>query len=95
MIHYFLNWMGPINNDWIEKNGECQASGRIDISNIPDEPFGLEYAVPPMHKEDWGKFSEWLRHHYTPEVWSYDELIQCFEDKQLKRKIRWLSNKKD
>jgi len=31
MISYSTNWMGPINRDWIAKNGDCWAAGRIDV----------------------------------------------------------------
>jgi len=65
--------------------------GRIDIRD--DSKYGYEgwdeYGVEPMHAEDWGMLSEWLDHHITPELWTYEDLIDTFEKKHLKRKIRW------
>ena len=88
MVTYFLNWMGPINLRWIEKHGDQWAVGRIDVSD--DTPFGTEYSVPPMHVEDWGELWQWLDHHKTPVVWSFQELIETFEKKRLGRSIRWM-----
>jgi hypothetical protein len=66
-------------------------AGRIDIRD--DSKYGYdgwdEYGVSPMHAEDWGALSDWLDHHVTPELWTYEELIDTFEKKCLKRKIRW------
>lgn len=68
------------------------AGGRIDIRGLdPEEYWGgcHEYGLPIMHAEDWGALSHWLDHHKTTELWTYDELIDTFEKKCLKRKIRW------
>lgn len=68
------------------------SGGRIDIYGVdPTEYYGgrHEYGLPVMHSEDWGALSHWLYHHETPELWTYDELIDTFERKCLKRKIRW------
>jgi hypothetical protein len=78
--------MGPINSDWIKENGEHWAAGRIDVSGSDEE---VTYRLSPMHCEDWGALSHWLDHHVTPELWTYEELIDTFEKKCLKRKIRW------
>jgi hypothetical protein len=45
MIDYFLNWMGPINEAWIEENGNDWSSGRIDVDGIAGEPFGTIYRL--------------------------------------------------
>ena len=88
-VQYRTNWMGPINSDWIAKHGDHWAAGRIDIYGVPNEHYPIEYGLPPMHVEDWGALSHWLDHHVTSELWTYEELIDTFEKKYLKRKIRW------
>lgn len=68
------------------------SGGRIDVYGVdPVEYYSgrLEYSLSPMHSEDWGALSHWLDHHKTSELWTYDELIDTFEKKCLKRKIRW------
>ena len=94
MISYSTNWMGPINQKWIEEYGDCWAAGRIDIYGVPGEDYPLEYGLSPMHKEDWGMLSHWLDHHITLELWTLEELLETFEKKFLKRKIRWAPEKR-
>lgn len=81
MINYWLLWMGPINKDWIDKNGSCWCAGRIEASwsEGEDNPYGIEYAVPPMHCNDWKEFSTWLMHHQTEEVETLQMLCWRFE----------------
>ena len=64
------------------------SGGRIDIRGVPDEPWGLEYSLPPMHGEDWNDFSDWLEDLTTEELLSYDALIEQYE-KDSGTKIRW------
>lgn len=77
MIDYFLNCMGPVNQDWITKYGEHWSAGRIDVHD--DTPFGIEYPVPPMRSEDWKAFGSWLYEMQTEEVWSYEKLLEHFQ----------------
>ena len=86
--------MGPINQKWIEEHGDCWSAGRIDIYGVPGEVYPLEYGLPPMHKEDWGMLSDWLDNLETHELWTLEELLETFEKKFLKRKIRWASEKR-
>ena len=41
MIDYSTNWMGPLNQEWLLKNGSNWAGGRIDIRGEPDNHFGI------------------------------------------------------
>lgn len=93
MVTYSTNWMGPINQKWIEEHGDCWSAGRIDIYGVPDEPWGLEYDLPIMHTEDWYDFSGWLDDFKTHELWSFDDIIAQYEQDRGK-KIRWWKNGK-
>lgn len=81
--------MGPINHDWIAKNGAEWAAGRIDVSGT-EEFWGTEIGVPPMHYEDWRRFSDWLWDFQTRKVYSLDELVEEFEVENPK--ITWFKN---
>ena len=99
MITYSTNWMGPINLKWYRERGLLEegsvepttyySAGRIDIRGVPDEPWGLEYGVNPMHSEDWNKLQEWLDTVKSEELIPYDTLIQSFEE-HYGKKIRWM-----
>ena len=88
MVTYSTNWMGPINQQWIEEHGDFWSAGRIDISGVLDEPWGLEYGVAPMHTEDWNALTDWMWDLTTDHVIGYNELIAMFEE-QYGKKIRW------
>ena len=64
------------------------SGGRIDIRGVPDEPWGLEYGVAPMHGEDWNALSDYLWDLTTEELLPYDTLIEQFET-HYGKKIRW------
>jgi len=64
------------------------SAGRIDIRGVPDEPWGLEYSLPPMHGEDWNDFSSWLEDLTTFELWEYEDIIDQYEEDRG-TKIRW------
>ena len=80
--------MGPINQKWIEENGDCWSSGRIDIYGVPGEDYPLEYGLPAMHVEDWHDFSGWLDDFETHELWEFDDIIAQYEQER-DTKIRW------
>ena len=99
MITYSTNWMGPISIDWyrdrglLHESGEVTtyfSAGRIDIRDDTKQGYDgwHEYALPPMHGEDWNAFSEWLDTLCTEELWPYDKLISEFED-FYGMSIRW------
>jgi len=50
------------------------AAGRIDIRDSSKQGYDGwdEYAVAPMHGEDWGLLSDWLWNLTTTEVWDYE-----------------------
>ena len=99
MITYSTNWMGPINLKWYRERGLLEegsvepttyySAGRIDIRGVPDEPWGLEYGIGPMHGEDWNRFSDWLDTVESEELIPYDTLIKSFEE-YYGKKIRWM-----
>lgn len=64
--------------------------GRIDIRD--DSKYGYdgwdEYSVAPMHAEDWGALSAFLDNLETEELWTYEEVINTFEE-YCGREIRW------
>jgi len=86
MLRYSTNWMGPINSDWIQKNGNRWAGGRIDVYGGGDYPD--EIGLPIMHADDYGHFSEWLDSFTSIDMWTLEELVHLFE-KQTKATIRW------
>ena len=71
MIDYSTNWMGPINAKWI--------GGRIDIRNVPDEPYGLEFSLPLIDEKDFGFLQDFLDDYETQEVVTFEKLIQDAE----------------
>jgi len=64
------------------------AGGRIDIYGVPGEHYPLEYAISPMHGEDWNDFSGWLDDFETEDLWELDDLVEQYEQ-DSSRKIRW------
>ena len=88
MITYSTNWMGPVNQKWIEEHGDCWSGGRLDIYGVPGEDYPLEYSLSPMHKEDWEAFTYWLEEMQTEELWSLEKLVEHFQYWHGK-KIRW------
>ena len=101
-VTYSTNWMGPINLKWYRERGLLEegsvepttyySGGRIDIRGVPDEPWGLEYGVAPMHGEDWNALGDWLWDFKSEELIPYDELIAMFE-KDYGKKVRWWEDK--
>ena len=61
--------------------------GRIDVHNVPNEPYGDEINVPPMLSTDWALFSNWLDGVQTASVWSLKDLVTAYE--QHNPKITW------
>ena len=88
MIHYHTNWMGPINENWIAKHGTGWSAGRIDIWGVPDEPWGVEYSLPPMRTEDWNDFGDWLDRFCSEELLTFEQIIETYEE-NTETKIRW------
>jgi len=66
--------------------------GRIDVYNVPDEPYGDEISVPPMLSTDWRLFSNWLDDVETMSVWTLQDLVTAYE--QHNPKITWADNDK-
>lgn len=86
MIHYSTNWMGPINKDWIEENGDDWAAGRIDVFGDYIEP--TEIGLHVMKTEDWRRFTAWLDKFSTVErVWTLVEIVKEYET--TNPKITW------
>lgn len=68
----------------------CWSAGRIDIRDDTKEGYNgwVEYSVPPMLSESWGKLSDWLDNLETPEVLGFYRLIEMFE-MQTRHNIVW------
>lgn len=90
MISYSLNWMGPINKDWLNSYGDCWSAGRIDIRDDSKQGYDGwdEYAIPPMRNEDWNDLGDYLWDLETTHLLTKEELIASFE-KVIGRKVRW------
>lgn len=78
MITYFLNRMGPVNSEFIKKYGDDWAMGRIDIMDVPDEPYGLEHAMDAIKEDEWYDLSEWLWNLETKEVWNKKQILDRY-----------------
>tara|TARA_B100002049_G_C16084434_1_gene378650 strand:+ start:2502 stop:3107 length:606 start_codon:yes stop_codon:yes gene_type:complete len=87
-VSYFANWMGPLNQSWIDKNGQDWALGRIDISGVPSHPFGIELPLPTMRSGQFADFARFLNQMTTDEALPLDTLIRRFEEKYAA--IEWL-----
>jgi hypothetical protein len=57
--------------------------GRIDVHNVPDEPYGDEINVPPMLSTDWAMFSNWLDTVKTMSTWTLADLIVAYQQHNL------------
>jgi len=53
--------------------------GRIDVHNVPNEPYGDEISVPPMLSTDWAMFGNWLDTVQTMSVWTLADLVTAYE----------------
>jgi hypothetical protein len=88
VISYSTNWMGPINQEFINEYGSHWSGGRIDIYDVPGEDYPIEYSLPLMRTEDWNDFGDWLESFQTHELWEFDDIIKLYESASG-RKIRW------
>jgi len=61
--------------------------GRIDVHNVPNEPYGDEINVPPMLSTDWAMFGNWLDETQTMSTWTLQDLVTAYE--QHNTKITW------
>lgn len=91
-VRYRLNWMGPINGDWIKTNGHGWAAGRIDTDY--GYPYPAEIGVGTMKAEDWNNLREWLRTYKTFGLQTLDVIVGDFES-QTGHKITWFSETKE
>ena len=66
------------------------SAGRIDIRDDSKEGYDgwHEYAVDPMHGEDWNALGDYLWDLQTEELLPYNTLIEQFEE-HYGKKIRW------
>lgn len=88
--NYSTNFMGPINQEWIQENGDYWSAGRIDVHR-GDEDY--EWSLPLMHTEDYTGFSEWIYSLTTEYLWSLEEITSLFEW-ETNTKIRWFETPK-
>lgn len=67
------------------------SAGRIDIRDSSKEGYDGwdEYAVSPMHAEDWHHLGEWLWELTTDEVLPYNTLLEMFQE-HYDKEIRWI-----
>ena len=74
----------PFTSESITTHYSC---GRIDVHNVPNEPYGDEINVPPMLSTDWALFSNWLDTVETMSVWTLADLVTAYQ--QHNPKITW------
>lgn len=86
--------MGPFNKNFIEKYGNNWSGGRIDIMDIPDEPYGLEYSMEFIRTEDWNKLSEWMWKLETENILTKEEILERYR-KETGNNITYLVRDKD
>ena len=65
--------------------------GRIDVSGVPDEPYGIEYGVGVMEKVSWYALGQYLNDLVTEEVLSKEELLTMFEE-ESGYQIQWFKD---
>lgn len=70
----------PFTSESITTHYSC---GRIDVHNVPDEPYGDEINVPPMLSTDWAMFSNWLDTVKTMSTWTLADLIVAYQQHNL------------
>jgi hypothetical protein len=66
----------PFTSESIITHYSC---GRIDVHNVPGEPYGDEIGVPPMLSTDWALFGNWLDDVQTMSIWSLQDLVTAYE----------------
>ena len=92
-VRYSMNWMGPVSLNWytdreLDHEKEPYSAGRIDFFNPNDDsPYPDELSVPPMRREDWNSFSQWLDTFETDAVWEFQALVWLYEKENPQ--IRW------
>lgn len=84
MWHYFLNWTGPTNVEFLRRHGPHWSTGNIEAwcDNIEDPDYRVEgytYRMPMIQSDDWQRLDEWLTHLETPMRWSHQQLLLTFE----------------
>lgn len=80
--------MGPVNYDWIQKNGNDWAGGRIDICGN-DDYYPDELHLPIMKASSYGPFSEWLSKLRTTGMLTLKELVERYENETGNKIIWW------
>jgi hypothetical protein len=83
--------MGPVNYEWIQKNTDQWAGGRINVygkAQVND----YEIPLPTMHKHDYTQFSIWAESFTSVEPLTLLELVSLFE-KETAITIRWFDLK--
>ena len=92
-VRYSTNWMGPVSTQWytdrgLDMNKEPYSAGRLDFWNPNNQSiYSDEMAVPPMRREDWNSFSEWLETFESDGVLSLNEIAAEYE--KTNPPIRW------
>ena len=66
----------PYTSESITTHYSC---GRIDVHNVPNEPYGDEINVPPMLSSDWHQLGLWLETVKTMSVWTLKDLVTAYE----------------
>jgi hypothetical protein len=95
MWTYRTNWMGPVNLDFIKKNGGGWAGGRIDVYCDDDtDPLYEdtyrgrdEIGLPIMSGESWRDFTNFLEGFNSLRFMNLEAII--YEYEKANKPIEW------
>lgn len=76
MWYYYLVQELIMSNEWLEKNGDNWAAGRVECHHKDSIGYSDHEYWLMIDKKDWNKFDDYLRSLQTTSLQSLDQLIQ-------------------